>query len=125
MLVITYNNSFDEVNSDDDFDKIEVLSSQIETVDEFFLVPIANLSEREVEMLDRKELERKRIVRAVALVSGILFLVSVALVTVSLFMAKDIDEMVRNSNEMLKKHNDRMAETYSDVTTDVNTTFNV
>ncbi|WAR05236.1 hypothetical protein MAR_020605 [Mya arenaria] len=102
MLVITYNNSIDEVTSEDDFDKIEVLSSQVEIVDEFFLVPIANLKEMEVEMLDRKECERKRIARAVALVSAILFLVSVALVTVSLYMAKDIDAMVRYSNEMLK-----------------------
>lgn len=95
MLVITYNNSFDEVNSEDDFEKIEILSSHIETSDEFFLAPIASLTEKEVDLLDRKEVERKRIARAVALVSGILFLVSVALVTISLYMAKDIDEMGR------------------------------
>lgn len=93
MLVITYNNSFDDVNSEDDFDKIEVLSTQIENTDEFFLAPIASLSEKEVELLDRKEKERKRIARVVALISAILFLVSVALVTISLYMAKDIDEL--------------------------------
>lgn len=95
MLVITYNNSLEEVNSEDEFDKIEILSSQIDTADEFFLAPIASLTEKEVDLLERKERERKRIARAVALVSGILFLVSVALVTVSLYMAKDIDEMGR------------------------------
>lgn len=93
MLVITYNNSFDDVTSEDDFDKIEVLSSQIENTDEFFLAPIASLSEKEVDLLDRKERERKRIARVVALISAFLFLVSVALVTISLYMAKDIDEL--------------------------------
>ena len=96
MLVITYNNSFDDVNSEDDFDKIEVLSSQIETTDEFFLAPISSLSEKEVELLDRKESERKRIARVVACISAILFLISVALVTISLYMAKDIDELGKN-----------------------------
>lgn len=114
MLVITYNNSLEEVNSEDDFDKIEILSSQIETADEFFLAPIASLTEKEVDLLERKERDRKRIARVVALISGILFIVSVALVTVSLYMAKDIDEMVRNSNEMLKKHNDRMSSMHGD-----------
>ncbi|XP_053409049.1 uncharacterized protein LOC123561592 [Mercenaria mercenaria] len=122
MLVITYNNSFEDVNSEDEFDKIEILSSQIETADEFFLAPIASLTEKEVDLLDRKERERKRIARAVALISGILFLVSVALVTVSLYMAKDIDEMVRNSNEMLRKHNDRISGMHVDGSTGGNMT---
>jgi hypothetical protein len=95
MLVITYNNSYDDVNSEDEFDKIEILSSEIETADEFFLAPISCLTENEVDLLDNKEKERKRIARAVALISGILFLISVTLVTVSLYMAKDIDEMGR------------------------------
>ena len=95
MLVITYNNSYDDINSEDDFDKIEILSSEIETADEFFLAPISSLKKNEVDLLDHKEIERKRIARAVALISGILFLISVALVTISLYMAKDIDEMGR------------------------------
>ena len=100
MLVITYNTSFEEVNSDEDFDKIEVLSSQIENSDEFFLAPISNLTDEEYEELERKERERKRIARVVAVVSGILFLVSVALVTVSLYLSKDIDELGRSNTYM-------------------------
>ena len=95
MLVITYNNSYDDINSEDDFDKIEILSSEIETADEFFLAPISSLTKKEVDLLDHKEIERKRIARVVALISAILFLISVALVTISLYMAKDIDEMGR------------------------------
>ena len=43
--------------------------------------------------LEQKEIERKRVARVAALVSGILFLVSVTLVAVSLYMSKDIDEI--------------------------------
>lgn len=93
MLVITYTNSFDELNSDDDFDKIQILSSEIENSDEFFLAPVSSLNKSEVLSLDRKETERRRVARVVALVSGILFLVSVTLVAVSLYMSKDIDEI--------------------------------
>ena len=93
MLVITYTNSFDEITSEDDFDKIQVLSSHIESSGEFFLAPIAGLHRREVLSLEQKEIERKRVARVVALVSGILFLVSVTLVAVSLYMSKDIDEI--------------------------------
>lgn len=93
MLVITYNNSSEDVNSEDEFDKIEILSSNIETADEFFLAPISSFSKKELIALDIRERQRKRIARIVALVSGILLLVSVALVTFSLYMAKDIDEL--------------------------------
>lgn len=91
--MITYNNSSEDVNSEDEFDKIEILSSSIDTTDEFFLAPIGSFTEEEISSFDRKERERKRIARVVAMVSGILFLVSVALVTISLYMAKDIDEL--------------------------------
>lgn len=91
--MITYTNSFDELNSEDDFDKIQVLSSQIESSDEFFLAPVAGLNKTDLLSLDQKEAERKRVARVVALVSGILFLVSVTLVAVSLYMSKDIDEI--------------------------------
>ena len=93
MLVITYTNSFDELTSEDDFDKIQVLSSHIESSDEFFLAPVAGLHRSEILTLEQKEIERKRVARVVALVSGILFLVSVTLVAVSLYMSKDIDEI--------------------------------
>lgn len=93
MFVVTYNNSYDDVTSEDDFDKIEVLSTLIENADEFFLAPIANLSEKEVDLLDSKEKERKRIARVVALISAFLFLAIVVLISVSLYMSKDIDEL--------------------------------
>lgn len=93
MFVVTYNNSYDDVTSEDDFDKIEVLSTLIENTDEFFLAPIASLSEKEVDLLDRKEKERKRIARVVAFISAFLFLVIVVLISVSLYMSKDIDEL--------------------------------
>ena len=93
MLVITYTNGFDELNSDDDFDRIQILSSQVENSDEFFLAPVAGLTKADVLSLDHKETERKRVARVVAFVSGLLFLVSVTLVAVSLYMSKDIDEI--------------------------------
>ena len=93
MLVITYTACLDDVDAGYDIDTVEVLSAQTDVVDEFFLAPINALNKHEYQMLHRREQERKRIVRVVVLVSGILLLVSVALVTVSLYMAKDIDEM--------------------------------
>ena len=90
MLVITYTNGFDELKSDDDFDRIQILSSQVENSDEFFLAPAAGLNKADVLSLDHKETERKRVARVVALVSGLLFLVSVTLGGVSLYMSKDI-----------------------------------
>ena len=92
-LFITYTSSFDEITSEDDFDKIEVLSTEIDNSDEFFLAPISSFKEIDQESLERQEKERRRVVRVVALVSGILLLVSVILVAVSLYMSKDIDEM--------------------------------
>lgn len=94
-LYITYTSGFDEITSKDDFDKIEVLSSEIDNSDEFFLAPISCFEKQEVDnqRRKRKEKERKRAARVVALVSGILLLVSVTLVAVSLYMSKDIDEM--------------------------------
>ena len=91
MLVITYTNGFDELNSDDDFDRIQILSSRVENSDEFFLAPVTALNNADILSIDRKETERKRVARVVALVSGLLFLVSVTLVAVSLYMSKDID----------------------------------
>ncbi|KAK3585809.1 hypothetical protein CHS0354_010593 [Potamilus streckersoni] len=110
MMIITYNNSFEEVMSDGDMDKIEILSSQIEDTDEFFLAPVSQSDVEELEKLVQKEKERRRVARMVVLVSGILFMISVALVAVSLYMSRDIDELVRNSNEMLRRHNDRMSQ---------------
>ena len=92
-LFITYTSSYDEITSEDDFEKIEVLSSQIDNSDEFFLAPLSSFKEADEESLDRREKERRRVVRVVALVSGVLLLVSVTLVAVSLYMSKDIDEM--------------------------------
>ena len=92
-LFITYTSSFDEITSEDDFDKIEVLSTEIDNSDEFFLAPISSFKEIDQQSLERQEKERRRVVRVVALVSGILLLVSVILVAVSLYMSKDIDEM--------------------------------
>ena len=91
MLVITYTNHFDELNSDDDFDRIQILSSHVENADEFFLAPVTGLNKADILSIDREEAERKRVAKVVALVSGLLFLVSVTLVAVSLYMSKDID----------------------------------
>lgn len=121
--MITYNNSTEDVDSEDEFDKIEILSSSIETADEFFLAPISSFTENGFSALDIKEHQRKRIARIVAIVSGILLLVSVGLVTISLYMAKDIDELVRNSNELLQKHNDRMLVALGGEVTPVNSTL--
>ena len=96
MLAITYTACLDDVDAGDAIDTVEVLSARTDIVDEFFLAPIHALNKEEFQMLHRREQERKRIVRAVVLVFGILLLVSVALVTVSLYMAKDIDEMGTN-----------------------------
>jgi len=96
MLAITYTACLDDVDAGDEIDTVEVLSARTYIVDEFFLAPIHALNKEEFQMLHRREQERKRIVRAVVLVFGILLLVSVALVTVSLYMAKDIDEMGTN-----------------------------
>jgi len=96
MLAITYTACLDDVDAGDEIDTVEVLSARTYIVDEFFLAPIHALKKEEFQMLHRREQERKRIVRAVVLVFGILLLVSVALVTVSLYMAKDIDEMGTN-----------------------------
>ena len=90
MLVITYINGFDKLNSDDDFDRIQILSSQVENSDEFSLAPVTGLNKADVLSLDHKESERKRVARVVALVSGLLFLVSVTLAAVSMYMSKDI-----------------------------------
>ena len=94
-LFITYTSGFNEITRDDDFDKIEVLSSEIDSSDEFFLAPISSFEQQDNDSYKRKrkEKERKRAARVVALVSGILLLVSVTLVAVSLYMSKDIDEM--------------------------------
>ena len=91
MLVITYTNRFDELNSDDDFDRIQILSSRVENADEFFLAPITGLNKADILSIHGEEAERKRVARVVALVSGLLFLVSVTLVVVSLYMSKDLD----------------------------------
>ena len=72
MLVITYTNRFDDLNSDDDFDRIQILSSRVENADEFFLAPITGLNKADVLSIDREEAERKRVARVVALVSGLL-----------------------------------------------------
>lgn len=93
MLYIRYTSPFDTRNPVDDFEKIEVLSSEIDESDEFFLTPISNFEEGDTASLDRKEKERKRAARVVVLVSVILFLISLALVAVSLYMSKDIDEL--------------------------------
>lgn len=110
MLVMTYNSSFDEVMCDEDFDKIEVLSSQIEEPDEFLLAPATQVDTEELAQRVQKEKGRKRIARVIVLISVIMFLFSVVLVALSLYMSKDIDKLVRNSNEMLRRHNDRMSQ---------------
>ena len=94
-LFITYTSRFNEISHEDEFNKIEVLSSEIDSSDEFFLAPISSFEQQDNDSLkrNRKEKERKRAARVVALVSGILLLVSVTLVAVSLYMSKDIDEM--------------------------------
>jgi hypothetical protein len=81
--------------SENDFDKIGILSSENKPYDECILSHIPYSEEKGVDLFYHKEIERKRIARAVALVSRILFFISVVLVTVSLFMAKDIDEIGR------------------------------
>ena len=105
MLFITYTRSFDEITSEDDFEKIEVLSSHIDDSDEFFLAPLSSFSGGGAQSVDKKEKERKRVVRVVALVSGILLLVSVTLVAVSLYMSKDIDEMGKFNINVQKRIN--------------------
>ena len=101
-LFITYTSGFNEISHDDEFDKIEVLSSEIDSSDEFFVAPISSFEEQDNDSCKRKrkEKERKRAVRVVALVSGILLLVSVVLVAVSLYMSKDIDEMGKHHDNM-------------------------
>ncbi|KAL3836536.1 hypothetical protein ACJMK2_021960 [Sinanodonta woodiana] len=110
MLVMAYNSSFDEEMCEEDYDKIEVLSSQIEEPEEFLLTPVSQLDTEELEQRVQKEKGRKRIVRVIVIVSLILLLFSVVLVALSLYMSKDIDKSVRNSNEMLRRHNDRMSQ---------------
>ncbi|KAL3836534.1 hypothetical protein ACJMK2_021958 [Sinanodonta woodiana] len=108
MLIITYNSSFEEAISDGDSDKIEVLSSQIEDNDELLLAPVNPSDVEEQGTLVQKEKERRRVARVVVLISGILFMISVALVAVSLYMSKDIDELgnyVKNPNQTNKQTN--------------------
>ncbi|KAL3836537.1 hypothetical protein ACJMK2_021961 [Sinanodonta woodiana] len=93
MLVISCNSSFEEAMSDVDCDHIEVLSSHIEDTEESFMNPVAQSIVHELEKLLQKEKERRRVARIVILVTGIMLVVSVVLIAVSLYMAKDIDEL--------------------------------
>lgn len=93
MLYITYTKGFGEIRSDDHFGKVEMLSSEIDNSDEFFLSPVSTADVKDDMCFDRRETDRKRkrVAWIVALVSGILLLVSVLLVAISLYMSTDID----------------------------------
>ena len=93
MLYITYTKDFGEITSEDHLGKIEMLSSEIDNSDEFFLASVSTADVKDDKCLDRKEKDRKRkrVAWIIALVSGILLLVSVLLVAISLYMSTDID----------------------------------
>lgn len=76
--------------TDDEHDRIEVLSSQI--------VPNGTVESTQQEVEEcagdaESERERKRVARAVAVVSGLLFILSIVLVGVSFTMSANIDNM--------------------------------
>ncbi|KAL5009647.1 hypothetical protein ScPMuIL_011952 [Solemya velum] len=86
-----------------DDDQIEVLSSNLDNGDAVVTQVLPDESSIFLKCLKKKERERKLVSRAVVIISGVLFLLSVILVGVSLMMSRNIDDLVRNSNKMLRK----------------------
>ncbi|XP_063419883.1 uncharacterized protein LOC134705043 isoform X2 [Mytilus trossulus] len=85
--------------SSNDIDDIKVISSQIIHVE----IPVSSSF-----VIDRKETpeeehKRKRINRIVGFFASLIFLTCVVLVCSSMMMSKNIDELVRQSNVLLRQ----------------------
>ncbi|XP_061198031.1 uncharacterized protein LOC133206118 isoform X1 [Saccostrea echinata] len=95
----------DDTHSIQPDDSIEFLSSQVILVNELPKRPSKSaLVQRKYEK-PKAEVERKKISRCVALIAFLLLGVCFALMGVSFALTSTIDEMVRNSNTVLRKHN--------------------
>lgn len=76
-----------------DDDQIEVLSSNLDNGDAVVTQVLPDESSTFLKCLKKKERERKLVSRAVVIISGVLFLLSVILVGVSLMMSRNIDDL--------------------------------
>ncbi|VDI18655.1 Hypothetical predicted protein [Mytilus galloprovincialis] len=98
---VTYTPSEDvTTESTDDLDEIEIISTQIirlEAPKRPVRILTSTIESRE------EEVRRKRINRIVGFFAALIFLTCIALVFSTLMMSKDIDELVRNSNESSAK----------------------
>lgn len=76
-----------------DDDQIEVLSSNLDNSDTVVTPVLPDESSTFLNRLKKKERERKFVSRAVVIISGVLFLLSLVLVGVSLMMSRNIDDL--------------------------------
>ncbi|XP_062591780.1 uncharacterized protein LOC134253280 [Saccostrea cucullata] len=93
----------DDTNSIQPDDSIEFLSSQV--IYELPKRPSKSTVHKRRYEKPKVEVERKKISRCVALIAFLLLGVCFALMGISFALTSTIDEMVRNSNTVLRKHN--------------------
>ncbi|XP_069121274.1 uncharacterized protein [Argopecten irradians] len=102
--VVSNDNQIIDDENDDEHDQIEVLSSQIIYLEALPRPVVQSAEDKKKECEARKEKERKRASRVVAAISVFFLAFCIVLISISFMISGDIDEIVRNSNELLRRH---------------------